>query len=370
MAEYLAQRDWQVTVIAQAPHYPQNRVYAGYGHRATDIRTEHGVEIVRLKPWIVPKDNLLLRLLTEAWFCLWTIPLVLQRKADAAVASSPYMFLGPVGLFLARLKRARFIWDVRDLTWLYPRATGKKTYGLDRPIEQIMLWTASRSDMLTTATEGLLSYFSHKPTQAMVLANGVSDEWLDKLLSLGAPVQSSKPIVTYAGLLGFNHALGTLIEAAKLLPDVEFIIAGEGPERPALEQQVSALILKNVSFVGYLSQEGLLEVYQKSAVLVSHVRSNPLYAWTQPAKLWEYMASGRPIVHAGQGEIIPLLEQNSLAVTVSPEHPEMLAQAIRDLLANSEQGHSMAERARAFVVEHRRRSKLLEQFATLLESLT
>jgi glycosyltransferase involved in cell wall biosynthesis len=369
MAEFLANKGWKVSVITQAPHYPQNSIYEGYGLQSPDIRIEQGVEVVRLNPWIVPRSNLALRLLSESLFCVKALVQGLRRKSDVILASSPYMFLGPTGLLLARLCGAKFVWDVRDLTWLYPKATGKPTYGLDRSLEAIMLWTASRAHALTTVTEGLRSYFARRPSRAEVLPNGVSDKWADQLLSLPQEVERSKPVVVYAGLLGYNHALGTLIETAKLLPEVEFKVAGDGPERPALEQKAAALGANNVAFLGYLGQDDLLDLYQEAALLVSHLRQNPLYRWTQPAKLWEYMATGRPVIHAGEGEVVDILLRDGLAAVVPPEQPQALAQAIRELLSNPDKGREMGERARVFVDQERRRSKLLERFGELIESL-
>lgn len=370
MAEFLASNGWQVRVITEAPHYPQNRIYEGYGQRDPDVRTEQGVEVVRLNPWIVPKASLLLRLLGEIRFCLRIIPQALQRKADVVLASSPYMFLGQTGLLLAHLKGARFVWDVRDLTWLYPRATGKPTYGLDRLLEAVMRWTATKAHALTTATEGLLTYFIHRPSRTMVLPNGVSDDWLNRLMRLEETPRQEKPIVVYAGLIGYNHALGTLIDTAKLLLDAEFRIAGDGPERSLLQQRVAAEGLRNVVFLGYLDQDELSNLYLEAGVLISHVRSHPLYRWTQPAKLWEYMATGRPVIHAGEGEAIDVLARNGLAIIVPPEQPQALAQAIRELLSSPEKGRVMAERARTFVDQERRRSRLLERLGKLLEEVT
>lgn len=369
MAEFLASNGWQVRVITEAPHYPQNRIYEGYGQRDPDVRTEQGVEVVRLNPWMVPKASLLLRLLGEIRFCLRIIPQALQRKADVVLASSPYMFLGQTGLLLARLQGARFVWDVRDLTWLYPKATGKPTYGLDRLIEAVMRWTATKAHALTTATEGLLTYFIHQPSRTMVLPNGVSDDWLDKLMRLQPISTHFDPVVTYAGLIGFPQALGTLIETAKLLPDVQLVLAGEGAERHILEKQAHDSDLCNVHFIGYLSQEGLIEVYKQAAIFVAHLRAHPEFNRAEPSKVWEYMAAGRPVIYAGEGDVARFFLQNELAVTVPPEQPQALAGAIRELLASPEKGRVMAERARTFVDQERRRSRLLERLGRLLEEV-
>src|SRR5690606_37940882 len=159
LAEHLVRVGHQVTAVTLQPHYPQNLIYDGYELDSPHIADLEGVRVVRIRPWLVPKDNLLLRLLSEVAFTLQALPHLWRAPADVIVASSPYMFLGPAGLLVARLRRVRYVWDVRDLTWLYPKAAGKRTFGLDKALDLIMRFTAARADALTTATQGLFDYF-------------------------------------------------------------------------------------------------------------------------------------------------------------------------------------------------------------------
>ena len=368
MAEYLAAHGWQVSVVTLQPHYPQNRIYDGYDTRSPDRREERSVTVTRLRPWIVPKSSLALRLLSETLFCLQALPHALRTPADVVLASSPYMFLGPAGLLVGRCKGAKFIWDVRDLTWLYPRAAGKKTFGLDKMLERQMLAVARHADGLTTATEGLLSYFVARPECAIVLPNGVSDKRFDVLSGLPPP-DPACPRVLYAGLFGYNHGLSTLIEAANRLPDIPFTLAGDGPEGDALRRQAAALGLENVTFTGYLSGARLLEEYRRATLLVSHVRKNPLFEWTQPAKLWEYMATGRPVIHAGEGEVVWIIQEHDIALTVPPEDPDALAASIRTLLCDPARSATLGARGQAFVAAHRKRGSILERLSTLLDAV-
>lgn len=367
LAEYLADVGQEVVVVTLQPHHPQNRIYDGYDVRSPHIADVNGVRVVRIKPWLAPKDSLVLRLLAESLFCLQTLPYLLREPTDVILASSPYMFLGPVGLVAGVLRRRPFVWDVRDLTWLYPAAAGKRTFGLDRVLASIMRLVAARASALTTATEGLFGYFQHKPREAAYIPNGVNDDWLDRLLALPAPARDASPVVAYAGLFGYNHGAATIIEAAALLPEASFVLVGDGPEREALVILVTKLGLRNVTFTGYLDQDRLIDVYRRSSVLVSHVRSNPIFLWTQPAKVWEYMAAGRPVVLAGEGEVVGIVDESDIAVSVPPERPEALAAAIGRLIEDHRFASDLGERARAFVIEHRRRSRLNLLFAELLE---
>lgn len=365
-AEHLARRGWRVRVVTLLPHYPQNRIYEGYDVPTPLVRREGGVEVVRLRPWIVPKDSLPLRLLSETRFSLQALGWALRQPTDVLFASSPYMFLGPLGLLAARLRRAPFVWDVRDLTWLYPKAAGKRTYGLERVLAALMRFTARSSDALTTATQGLLEYFTARPARSRVIPNGVTDEVLAALepTNPGARAPGSRPQVVYSGLFGYNQGLGTLVEAAKLLPEADVTLVGDGPEKGALVAQAAGA--SNVSFLPYQPFAELGRIYQQADVLVAHVRRDPVHRWAQPAKLWEYMASGRPVVHAGEGEAIEILEQNGVALTVPPEDPEALAAAVKWLLTHPDEAAAMARRARAFVEGERRRETLLAQLEALL----
>ena len=367
IAQHCEKQGWRVKVITLLPHHPHNQIYAGYDGPSLESQIENGVEVIRIRPRLLSRTNIGLRLWSELIFSIQAATGVLSHNTDVILASSPYMFLGPAGLLLSRLKRVKFVWDVRDLTWLYPRASGKRTYGLDSLFEQLMLAVASRSDALTTATDGLLRYFTRRPKYSISVPNGVSDEVLDSLLALPPP--SGPPHVLYAGLLGYNHGLGTLIDAASKCPDAVFTVAGDGPDRKRLEQLARLRGTRNIVFTGHLAQDQLREAYLQATVLVSHVRRHRLFEWTQPAKLWEYMATARPVVHAGEGEAVAIIKENSIGVTVPPDDPDALARAISDLIASPDTAGTLACRARRFVSAHRRRSVLLRELDGLLDAL-
>lgn len=365
----IALRDagWQVAVLTLAPHHPQNHVYDGYNAPGPMRTVEEGLTVIRLRPFLVPKDRLALRLLSETLFATKAVAQLLKLKPDAVLASSPYMFLGPAGQLAAALMRIPFVWDVRDLTWQYPGAAGKRTYRLDHLLASWMRLTASRATALVTTTNGQLDYFSRRPILSTVVPNGVSDAWLEQLLAIGPRDSDTPATVVYAGLIGYMHGLDTLVRTAQLMPDVRFLIVGDGPEAPRLKELSTSLGLSNVQFWGYVPHDRLLEAYQQASVLVSHVRASPVFRLIQSAKVWEYLATGRPVVHASEGESVTFLEQGGLAATAAPERPEALATTIRSLLTDPEGAVAMGARARAFTSFERRRSVLNQRLVRILD---
>lgn len=370
MAEHLAQHGWHVTVLTLLPHHPQNRIYDSYDVATPKSELVNGVRIHRFRPWIVPKSNLILRLLSETIFAWHAFLFLLRHPSDVILATCPYIATGPFSLLASKMRRSRFVWDVRDLTWSYPRAAGKRTFNLDKLLAILMKLTARHSDVLSTATDGLLKYFIHRPQRAVVLPNGVDQSTLDKYKDwIFTFDQERRYRVLYAGLFGYNHGLDTIIEAAKHLPNILFVMSGDGPERNLLEKIVQESGLSNVIFTGYLNTTELQEQYRQADILVSHVRRNPLFYSTQPAKLWEYMATGKPVIHAGEGEVVEIVEAHQAAVCILPEEPLALADAIRFLLEDPERAAAIGRRGKAFVWSNRNRPRLLGDFRKLLDEL-
>ena len=371
IAGHLASSGWGVRVITLLPHYPQNRIYEGYTQAHGSYKREGGVEILRFRPLIVQRANLFLRLIPEAAFTLKVFKRLLATDADVVLASSPYMFLGPAGLLASRLSGKKFIWDVRDLTWEYPRAAGKKTYGLDVIVQKLMQWTARQADGLMAVTEGLLDYFHKKPIWHKVLPNGIDDEWFNKIASVSLRYQhpGQQKRVLYAGLLGYNQRLHTLLHAARELPHVHFVLCGDGPERQELENKAKAWGLSNVEFLGYLSQDELAHEYARADILYAQLLSHPIHQWSEPTKIWEYMAARKPIIYGGTGSIAKLIEDKKLGMVIPPEQPEPLISAIKTLLSNYALAKDMGKNGFEYVKKSRRRSSLLLNLPQSIEKL-
>jgi glycosyltransferase involved in cell wall biosynthesis len=190
-----------------------------------------------------------------------------------------------------------------------------------------------------------------EPDKAITVPNGISTALLDEILQgTTGKAENPRPVVTYAGLIGYNQGLGVLLETARMLPDIHVVLAGDGPELPLLKKKARELGVDNVSFTGFVGREKLLELYRQSDVLIAHARNSPtINATMVPIKLFEYMATGRPIVYAGKGVAADLLHQIGCGVTVTPEDPEALSAAIAELLRNPEQMRVLGLRGRACV---------------------
>jgi putative colanic acid biosynthesis glycosyltransferase WcaI len=365
MAAALAERS-SLVVAAPAPGYPDPQTYASHPLQPAF----HGAPIRRIGAFTGQRRSWAGRAAAESLMAVRLAGLAARTRPHVIVASSPSMFLGPACIAAARARRARFVWDLRDLTWEYGRegdviAGGVALRAL-RAVAGVMWATASAADLVVCANDGLAEIVREHMTNVPVeiVRNGV-DESLLGMFDPGPPPQRGSIGVLYAGLIGHAQQLEVLIEAAALAPDLRVVLAGDGPCRGDLEHLVERRRLANVTFIGYVDPEELTGIYHSSDVLFAQVRQSKLHAVTAvPSKLYEYMAAGRPIVYAGEGAAAALIDETGSGITTGPGDPRAIVGAIR--AAATSAGARMGERGRKYVSELPTRGEEMRRFARLV----
>jgi colanic acid biosynthesis glycosyl transferase WcaI len=372
MAEVLS-KHFEVSVVTLKPSYPSPQAYEGISLESHDARYSYGVK--RTFAFNPHSGTLLLRSLREQIMTLRLALRALPESVDILLTSSPSMFLGPAGLAVARAKNAKFACDIRDVTWGYAKevaGTSPTMIFAARMLERYILSALRRADLVIGASRGITTVVVEGGVdhdKAITVPNGISTDLLEAIMQgTAGKVENRRPVVAYAGLIGYNQDLGVLLEAARMVPDVDFILAGDGPELALLKKKAGELALDNVSFSGYLSRDKLIDLYRRSNVLFAHVRSSPTIDATMiPIKLFEYMATGKPIIYAGRGAAAELLRHIGCAVTVTPGDPKLIGTAISDLLRDPERMRMLGLRGRSRVQTDFHREKLMEKLACALE---
>ena len=365
-----------VRVVTLEPGYPDPSLY-----RRADWQAADHARTIRIErqPAFRPHDSSLARRALRE--LIMSVALAWRARGgrpDVVVVSTPSMFLAPLGWLLARVQRARFVWDVRDLTWRYALES-VPSGGLQRRallvLERFMLWLLRRSDLVIAATAGLASVLQAQAVPAermLTLPNGVTRAFLAKFPSqpvLSSRVESARPQVAYVGLMGYNHGIGIFLEVARLLPGIDLHLVGDGPERPAIEARLRDGALPNVHLHGYITDSAeLVRRYEASDVLINHTKDAPiLNDIVYPAKLSEYFATGRPVVYAGSGFAADVFRSRDLAEVTAPGDSAAIAAGIERVLADPVRAHDRACRARAMVEAEFCRESQLESLLTELE---
>lgn len=144
---------------------------------------------------------------------------------------------------------------------------------------------------------------------------------------------------------GIQHMLAALPEVAAAFPAVRYLLVGDGPHRPALEEQVRALGLDGrVLFAG--ARDDVARMLAAADLFVL-----PSLTEALPTVLAEAMAAGRPIVATTVGGIPEMVRHGEAALLVPPADPKALAAAVCRLLANPRQAAAMGRSGRRLVAE-------------------
>jgi colanic acid biosynthesis glycosyl transferase WcaI len=192
----------------------------------------------------------------------------------------------------------------------------------------------------------------HRPERVRVIPNFVDTEAIrpvDRMTSYREELDiGDEPVVMYAGNVGFSQSLELLIQAARELPAVTFVINGDGSARAAIEQQATGLA--NVRFAGYQPKERLSEVLGSADIHVVPLRRGLARA-SVPSKTYSVLAAGRPVVAAiDPGSEVPrMLEASDGGVSVAPDDPDAFVGALRYLLEHPERAATMGRHAREWV---------------------
>lgn len=169
--------------------------------------------------------------------------------------------------------------------------------------------------------------------------------------SLGLPLD--RPIVAYTGGLLEWKGVDLLVEAARVLPDALFVIAG-GMEQDVLALRQRAAGLSNIRIDGFQPPAKVALYLAAADVGVAPNRSTPAISarYTSPLKVFEAMAVGLPLVASDLPSLRELLTHGTNAWLVRPDSVEELAGGLKKLLGDERLRARLAQAFRARAPEH------------------
>jgi colanic acid biosynthesis glycosyl transferase WcaI len=142
-------------------------------------------------------------------------------------------------------------------------------------------------------------------------------------------------VILYAGAMGGVQGLDTLLKCAAIcgesMPDVQFLMIGDGADRQRLEELAVKMKLNNITFLPRRPIEEMGEIYAMAAVLIVHLQDDPLFRITIPSKTQAYLYSGKPIIMAVRGDAAELVRQAGAGVICEPGNPQAMAAAVKKL---------------------------------------
>lgn len=383
LCDGLAARGHEVSVITAFPHYENFRVWDEYRGKLVEHGRYGDMDVMRLYVYAPGKKSMVNRLMSYVSYnALATVAGALSRHQwDVILCPNGSFFSGITAWLLDKMKSAPFIYNVQDLYPDVPVRAGqlRNPYAIAalRSMEQFMYRKAAHITVITPAIrENLLA--KGVPTDKMtVIPNFVDTDFIRPLAKdndfARAHGLADKFVVTYAGSLGYVYDLETLLDAASLLSsqkDMLFLIVGHGVAKTELEKKARELKLANVRFMPFQPRESLPWLRASSDVQVS-LYKNGAANDSFPSKIYEIMASGRPLLASSDGDsgVATLVKTAECGLCVKPGDTEHLAEAILDLYRNPALRETMGRRGRRYAEENHSKQVVIDRYHDLLQRI-
>ena len=379
LARHLVERGHTVTIIASPINYLTGKSRQAKNRWVDRQDPQAGITILRCYTYSAFHKSFVHRIFSFLSFMLSSFWVGLGVKGvDLVWGTSPPIFQGITAWLLARLKRAPFLFEVRDLWPAFAIAIGVLRSPL---LIRASLWLErflyQRADQVIVNSPGFIEHVQQRGAREVTLVPNGADPAMFMPKSSGATFRAKhgldgKFILLYAGAHGISNDLGIVLQAAGHLQANEticFVLLGDGKEKPHLLEMANQMGLKNVCFFPPVAKGEMAEVMAAADACIAILKPLELYKTTYPNKVFDYMAAGRPVVLAIDGVIRQVVESARAGVAVPPGDAQAMAGAVCQLADNPAQAKTMGQSGREYIEEHFNRHDLAEKLALLMEEM-
>ena len=390
-------------------HYEFGRVLAGQGHDITIFASSFG-HFTRQEERLRPGERLRVQVIDGVRF-VWirTVPYLRNdyrrvlnmlsyalgairdqhrfQRPDVVVGSSVHLPAAAAAFLIATLRRVPFVFEVRDL---WPRTlidigALRERGAAARLLTLLERFLYRHAAMIITLLPNAAQYIEEHGIPGEKISyvpNGVADyassiqpasgdaaelvAWIKQQSSAGCLVAG------YVGSHGRVNGVDVLVDAARELRDrgeerIAFAFVGSGVEKEWCQQIARTSRLANVLFWQPVPKNSVPAVLDALDVVLFSLRDVSVHKYGLSCnKLFDYLASGRPVV-AGCAIMDNPVSASGGGICIPPESPSAVADALLQLAAlNAAERHAVGSRGRKWVHENHGATALAGQFLAAL----
>ncbi|MGM9562200.1 MAG: glycosyltransferase family 4 protein [Phascolarctobacterium sp.] len=355
ICEELVKLGHEVTVLTGVPNYPEGVVYEGYQNGEHRDEIINGVHVIR--SYTIPrKKGSLYRLLNYYSYAISSsLKVLLNRVKPTNGGKFDIVFvnqLSPVmmayaGMLYSWKHRKKLLLYCLDL-WPESLAAGgikqnsivyklfnKISGHIYKSCDHIMVTSYSFIDYLSKKYHIDEENISYLPQYAEDIFNDIEDT---------RHKDNEKINLVFAGNIGKVQSVQTIIEAAEILRENErilFHIVGGGTDLARLQAMVEQKGLTNVIFYGRRPIEEMPKFYAMADAMLVTLARDPLLSLTLPGKVQSYMAAGKPIIGAIDGETSYIIKTSKSGYVSASGDAKALADNITEFCKLSPFGKTL-----------------------------
>ena len=280
------------------------------------------------------------------------------KRYDVVFATSSRLMTAVLGTWVAQRRRSPLYLDIRDIfpDTLGDLFAGKPQRGVVPAFRMLERWAISKADRVNLVSPGFADYFSRiRPEfDFRFFTNGIDEAFIGPDFARRSRSGDATTIL-YAGNIGEGQGLERIVPAAaSLLGDgYRFRIVGAGGTLPRLQEALVNDSIGNVELVPPVQRDELLREYADADVLFLHLNDHAAFEKVLPSKVFEYGATGKPVLAGVAGYAGAFVRENVRNSAVfSPCDAEGLVGALKTLKLETAPRHEFVERfARTAIIE-------------------
>lgn len=360
ICEEMVRRGHEVQVVTGYPNYPEGVLYEGYGKGKHIDEVINGVKVHRCYT-VARQTGAVKRMMNYYSYVASSVKYILSRECVASDGTSFDVV---------------FCNQLSPVMMAYAAIAYKKKYKIPAVMYCLDLWPESLIAGGVTRKSAVYKYYHHISKQIykqmdkiLITSRMFSDylrnefyikkEKIEYLPQYAEGIFEQIPPRTedgtfnfmFAGNIGVVQSVETVIKAAEILKDehVKFHIVGGGTDLERLQKMGENM--KNVIFYGRRPIEEMPEFYAKADAMLITLAADPVLSLTLPGKVQSYMAVGKPIIGAIDGETRTVIEEAQCGFCGRAENVIELTENIIKFI-NSEDRVVMGQNARKYYEEN------------------
>ncbi len=351
LAVGLKQEGVDVEVITGKPNYPSGNIFPGYNSVKFDTEIWNGIAIHRLP--LIPRGrggyfrlslNYISFIFSGLIFGPWRL-IGKQYDIVFCYATSPFLQVIPA-LFIAKIKNSKLVVNVQDIWPDSLIATGYiRNKHILKIVERIVVFLYKKSDLLLTQSKEFQSRIRKVAPDATTRywPNSVDklfiNDFSDELPNI-PELANGKFKIIFTGNVGEAQAVDVILEMAIILKEydsIQILIFGQGSRWSWLRDRILENNLNNIFLLGSYPVEMMPAIMRKASALLVTLADQDIFSATIPNKVQAYLASGRPILAAINGEAATVITGANAGIVVPAGDSKKLAQAAMKLFKMSKQ---------------------------------
>lgn len=380
LAQYLEEKGYKLHIITAFPYYPEWEIAKEYKHLKGYLKEElGGITLLRYKQYVPKNPTFLKRILhiiSFTWGSFWNTFKV--KECDLVISVVPFTSSSLLGYIIKRRFGAKHWIHIQDFEFDAAFQSGLTSsgehkgglvYKLLMTLEKSLF---SRADRVSTISHSMIARLKNKTTApTYFLPNWIDENGVNPAFAQAhSHLKSNKFKILYSGNIGDKQDWEFFLEFIKRLDFsvFEIVLVGAGAMRATIAEKVKDY--KGIKLHPPVPYEELSDLLCSADAHILFQKSKVLDT-VMPSKILGMMASGKPSIITGHpdSEVAQVIRDAEAGFYNDDGQIATVLEQLDKLVSQPEINKEMGLKARAYVLSHFSKDKILNAFAQTLSHL-